>query len=119
MIWLLMIVLNPLATRMLTTRGSDTLTVHALRFGFYSLLQVISGLTLLVASRRLTTRHLRAGGAPAPAGRGLAEYGATLSFALSIPVFFVTTYGWVLWIAGPFVTEWLSLRRRPRATEGA
>jgi uncharacterized membrane protein len=32
--WLLMIVLNPFATRLLTTAGHETLDAHALRFGF-------------------------------------------------------------------------------------
>ena len=34
--WLLMIVLNPFATRLLTVPGHETLQVHALRFGFYT-----------------------------------------------------------------------------------
>jgi hypothetical protein len=33
-----------------------------------------------------------------------------LGFGLSIPVFFVTTYGWVLWFAVPVAV--IRLRRR-------
>ena len=35
MAWLLTIVLNPFATRLLTSQGHQPLGVHALRFGFY------------------------------------------------------------------------------------
>ncbi|WP_329369285.1 hypothetical protein OG896_26425 [Streptomyces sp. NBC_00669] len=70
MLWLLMIVLNPLATKMLTTEDHDSVATHALRFGFYALLQVIAGLALLAATCRLTEQHLRIGGAQAPSGPG-------------------------------------------------
>ena len=40
--WLLMIVLIPFATRLLTASGQPTLDAHALRFGFYALLQVLA-----------------------------------------------------------------------------
>ena len=40
------------------------------------------------------------------------SYGPTLGFALSIPVFFVTTDAWLLWIAVPVMVARL-LRRKP------
>jgi hypothetical protein len=58
------------------------------------------------------------------AGRGLAERGVVidnarqsfnliLGFGLSIPVFFLTPYAWVLWIAVPLlVSRWHHLRRK-------
>jgi hypothetical protein len=33
------------------------------------------------------------------------SYGLLLGFGLSIPVFFVTTYGWVLWFAVPLLVQ--------------
>jgi uncharacterized membrane protein len=116
MVWLMMIVLNPLATKMLTTQSHDTVATHALRFGFYALLQVVAGLALVAATRRLTTRHLRIAGAPAPSpqGGGNDLHGVIIGFALSIPVFFTTTYGWVLWIVCPFVANRLQSRTRGR-----
>ncbi|MFJ2954060.1 hypothetical protein [Streptomyces sp. NPDC087270] len=120
MLWLLVIVLNPLATKMLTTEDHDSVATHALRFGFYALLQVIAGLALLAATRRLTEQHLRTGGAPAPSGPGDGRdlHGVTIGFALSIPVFFATTYGWVLWIICPFVANRLGSRVRDRQRAG-
>jgi len=47
MAWLLTIVLVPVATRMLTAIGHPALDVHALRFGFYALLQVLESGALL------------------------------------------------------------------------
>ncbi|WP_328464306.1 TMEM175 family protein [Streptomyces sp. NBC_00448] len=116
MLWLLMIVLNPLATKMLTTEDHDSVATHALRFGFYALLQVIAGLALLAATRRLTEQRLRIGGAPAPSGPGDGRdlHGVIIGFALSIPVFFATTYGWVLWIICPFAANRLGSRVRGR-----
>jgi TMEM175 potassium channel family protein len=36
-----------------------------------------------------------------------------LGFGLSIPVFFVTTYAWVMWIVIPLlVSQWRRRRRR-------
>nr|WP_237555235.1 TMEM175 family protein [Streptomyces sp. SID4948] len=121
MSWLLMIVLNPLATKMLTTEGDDTLTAHALRFGFYALLQVLAGVALLAASHHLSTHQLRADGARSPlAGGGWDHlYGVITGFGLSIPVFFVTSYGWVLWFAAPLLIGrvYFPLLQRQRARE--
>ena len=46
--WLLMIVLNPFATKLLTAPGHPDLHTHALRFGFYALLQVLESATVFV-----------------------------------------------------------------------
>ncbi len=44
------------------------------------------------------------------------SYTLMLGFGLSIPVFFATTYGWVLWIVIPLLVAWLRrLRRRNRS----
>jgi len=37
--------------------------------------------------------------------------GLMLGFGLSIPVFFVTTYAWLLWIAGPLTAGQRRLRQ--------
>lgn len=47
MVWLLTIVLNPFATRMLTAVGNPTLEVHAFRFGFYALLEILESAAFL------------------------------------------------------------------------
>jgi uncharacterized membrane protein len=123
MFWLLTIVVNPLATKMLTTEDGDSRGAHALRYGFYALLQVLAGVALLAISHHLTNRHLRAEGlrSPAAAGREEELYGIILGFGLSIPVFFITPYGWVLWIAGPLLANRLyrPLRARRRGFQDA
>jgi uncharacterized membrane protein len=107
--WLLSIVLNPFATKLLVV-SHQTLATHALRFGFYALLQVLESGTLYLMLRHLSVRRL--GDVPPRVAQRMTwkSYGLLLGFGLSIPVFFVTTYAWVLWIAAPMLTA--TWRRR-------
>jgi TMEM175 potassium channel family protein len=116
--WLFAIVLNPFATKLLTT-GVQTTATHALRFGFYALLQVLESGMLYAMLRHMITREL-APGIPDREASGMAgqSLGLMLGFGLSIPVFFATTYGWVLWFAVPLLVNRLLLRRR-RSREAA
>jgi uncharacterized membrane protein len=110
--WLLTIVLNPFATKLLTDSGS--LDTHALRFGFYALVQVLESLALLAILKHMTAR----GQAPDTPREVLADMGwqawsLVVGFGLSIPFFFVTTYAWVFWFAVPLVVGSLrQLRHR-------
>jgi len=110
MAWLLTIVLIPFATRMLTEAGNPTLDVHALRFGFYALLQVLQTGALLAVLGHMMSHGL-APAAPAPVVNRMARHCYVLiaGYGLSIPVFFATTYGWVLWFAVPLL--WGPARR--------
>ena len=112
MIWLLMIILVPFATKLLTGNGHDDLTVHAFRWGFYALVQVLTSAALFVMVRHMVSQHLEEPGSEARDRRASdwRTYGPMLGFGLSIPVFFVTTYGWVLWFAVPLLV--IRLRRR-------
>jgi uncharacterized membrane protein len=121
MIWLLMIVLIPFATKLLTGYEHHAVGVHALRWGFYALLQTVAAGALLAIGRHLASRGLEAEHA---AGRAVdrtdwQSYGAMLGFGLSIPVFFVTAYGWVLWIAAPMLTGQVERLRRRRGAVGS
>ena len=120
--WLLMIVLNPFATRMLTTKGQPTLDAHALRFGFYALLQLLASVALFAMLQHMIS-HRQAPDAPplAVTNMAWASYGAMLGFGLSIPVFFATTHAWLLWIIIPLLVARLRRlqrrnRRRPEAS---
>jgi uncharacterized membrane protein len=120
--WLFMIILNPFATKLLTSQGNKNLYVHALRFGFYSLVQAVAAAVLLVLLRRMIS-HDQAPSFPKPVAVDNAwqTYGLLIGFGLSIPVFFVTTYGWVVWIAGPLLVHQLyrlrhGRQQRPGAT---
>jgi uncharacterized membrane protein len=117
--WLLMIVLIPFATKLLTAHGNPTLDTHALRFGFYALLQALASATMLWMLRHMLSRD-QLPGIPASvvAGTTWQTCGQLLGFALSIPVFFATTYGWALWIIIPLLVFRLYRfrRREPEAS---
>jgi uncharacterized membrane protein len=115
-VWLLTIVLNPFATRLLTSHGHETIAVHAFRFGFYSLLEAATSASLLAV-----LHHMRGTGeAPAlppkvASGTTWGSAGLIIGFGLSIPVFFATTYAWALWFLGPFfVAQVYRLRGQDR-----
>jgi uncharacterized membrane protein len=115
--WLLTIVLIPFATKLLIA-GGQSLTTHALRFGFYALLQVLQS-ALLYAMLRHTIANGLADPPPSVTDRlTRGAYGVMIGFGLSIPVFFITPAGWVLWFASPVVTGLLRKRQR-RGRRGA
>ena len=100
--WLLTIVLNPFATRMLTVIGHPTLDAHALRFGFYALLQVLESGAMLAMLRHMVSRG-QMPGAPRSVVTSTTRhcYALITGFGLSIPLFFVTTFAWPLWFIIP------------------
>ena len=122
MIWLLMIILIPSATKLLTGNGQEDLAVHAFRWGFYALVQVLISAALFAMVRHMISHHLRKPGTEEKDG-GASDwryYGAMVGWGLSIPVFFATTYAWALWIVVPLLfrqLRWLQRRndrvRRP------
>jgi uncharacterized membrane protein len=108
--WLLTIVLIPFATKLLIV-GGQSLTTHALRFGFYALLQVLQSALLYAMLRHMIANGL-ADLPPSVTDRlTRGAYGVMIGFGLSIPVFFITPAGWVLWFASPAVTRLLRQRR--------
>jgi uncharacterized membrane protein len=121
MLWLLTIVLNPFATKLLTTEGHDTVATHALRYGFYALLEVLASAAFLALVRHMVSRGLQAANMPARMV-GEANWrgaGLMLGFGLSIPIFFATRYGWLAWIAGPVLFAQLQRHRRRREARQA
>ena len=87
--WLLTIILNPFATKLLTSQGHQSLGVHALRFGFYSLVQALTSGGLLAVLHHIVTRN-QAPGLPASVVTTTTWQSAGLvaGFGLSIPIFF-------------------------------
>jgi uncharacterized membrane protein len=115
--WLLTIVLIPFATKLLIT-GGQSLTTHALRFGFYALLQVLQSASLYAMLRHMIVSGL-AGPPPSVTDRLTRGcYSVMIGFGLSIPVFFLTPAAWVLWFASPVVAGLLRQRQR-RQRRGA
>ena len=123
MIWLLMIVLTPFATKLLTSIGPESAGVRALQFGFYALLQVLGSGAFLAMTRHMVSHHLEAADTPPGVITDTSwQSGAQVAgFGLSIPVFFLTPYAWVLWFAVPVLAARLrrSRRRNPDRPEPA
>jgi uncharacterized membrane protein len=116
--WLMMIVLNPFATKLLTSNTHQALGVHARGFGFYALLQLLASACLYAMLRHMVA-YQEATGAPRPAVSSMAWtcIDLMLGFGISIPLFFVTGYAWLLWIIVPPVAG--RGRRRARNTRGS
>jgi TMEM175 potassium channel family protein len=112
-VWLFTVVLVPFAARLLALGRHNDLIVHACCFGFYSLIQAVSNAALLALLRHAETRGLNPPGEPGRvAGLAWKCGGIVIGFGLAIPVFFLTEYAWVLWIAGPVAVA--GLRRGAR-----
>jgi uncharacterized membrane protein len=119
-IWLFTIVLNPFATKLLTATGHPSLDTHALRFGFYAVLQVLESLALLAMLKHMTS-HGQAPDTPRPvlADMGWQGWSLVAGFALSIPFFFVTNYAWLFWIAVPLLVARLRQLRHQGPSRSA
>jgi uncharacterized membrane protein len=117
--WLLMIVITPFATRLLTVGSNEDAGVHAVRWGFYALVQSLTSVIMIVILRHMASRQLAPGVASSTlTGMGWRSYSLAFGFGISIPVFFATSYAWVLWIVIPFLMRILHRfrdRQRPAA----
>lgn len=119
MAWLLMMVITPFATRVLSGDGG-----FAVRFTFYALVQVTAAVCLLLMAREIA-RHdlLRAGTPKSVTARGrLVALTIIAMFLVSIPVSFFTQWAYACWIAIPLViraARWLIARRHSAALDGA
>jgi uncharacterized membrane protein len=113
--WLLMIILTPFATKLLTSSGQSTVGTHAIRFGFYALLEVLTTGLLLAMVHRMRSHRLLDVAAPADVTDvDWQSYGIMTGFGLSIPVFFATENAWVLWVVLPLLFGRIHSRQRRR-----
>jgi uncharacterized membrane protein len=117
MIWLLMMIITPFATRILTGNGG-----FGVRFTIYTLVQVIASTCLLLMSREIRDKDLMRADAPESARHPEDSHTLTLIlvFLISIPVAFVAgQWAFVLWVAIPVLGRVLRrLRREPMARHG-
>jgi uncharacterized membrane protein len=115
MVWLLMMILTPFATRVLTGLGA-----FGVRFTLYALIQVIASACLLVMSREIARGGLLRPGAPESARHPdhAASLAVIVGFLASIPVAFFSAWAFALWGAVPFIARVLRrlLGSRRRAT---
>src|SRR5580704_10102421 len=117
MIWLLMMIITPFATRILTGNGG-----FGVRFTIYTLVQVIASTCLLLMSREIRDKDLMRTDAPESARHPENSHTLTLIvvFLISIPVAFAAgQWAFVLWVATPLLGRVLRrLRREPVAGRG-
>ncbi len=114
--WLLMMILTPFATRMLSGNGA-----FGVRFTLYALIQAIASTCLLLLSREIARGNLLRPGAPESARHPdhAASLSVIIAFLVSIPVVFVAgDWAFALWAAIPLLARVLRrlLRRGPRTT---
>jgi uncharacterized membrane protein len=115
MLWLLMMVLTPPATRMLA--GSGALGV---RFAVYTLIQVIATACLMQMSRQAKRGRMLRPDAPESAHRSdsIPYLAVIITFLVSIPVAFATEWAFALWIAVPLTARALRLLMARAARNG-
>jgi uncharacterized membrane protein len=120
MAWLFTIVVTPFATRLLTASGHPTLDTHALRFGFYALIQTLESVAQFAMLKHIDSRG-EAPDAPRTVVNALSwqTWIPMAAFGLSIPFFFATPYAWVFWFAVPIAVGRLrQLRHRRHRSSG-
>jgi uncharacterized membrane protein len=109
MLWLLLIVVTPFATRLISGSGA-----FGARFAVYAAIQVATILTFLAMSHHMKSGHLLSPGAPDPTSRvdNAALLAVAGMFALSIPVAFATNSQWTfaIWVGSVFAAK--AVRRR-------
>jgi uncharacterized membrane protein len=117
MIWLLMMIITPFATRILTGNGG-----FGVRFTIYTLVQVIASTCLLLMSREIRDKDLMRADAPESARHPENSHTLTLIavFLISIPVAFAAgQWAFALWVAIPVLGRVLRrLRREPMTRRG-
>ena len=99
LLWLFMMVTTPFATRVISGDGA-----HGVRFGFYALIQGLSSLILALMVQRISAEGgFREGTDPGiPRRVRLRLLGTAGGFLISVPLFFVTTHAWVVWVGISF-----------------
>jgi uncharacterized membrane protein len=113
-LWLLMLVVMPFATRVLSGDGA-----FQARFGFYAAIQTLTnGIFVLMMWRVRQAQLYRDGAPPQRFRRETVTSGVVAgAFLVSIPVAFVTEWAYLCWAAAPLLTT-LTLRV-PRRTRFA
>lgn len=111
-VWLLMIIITPYATRVLSGNGG-----FGVRFGLYAVIQVITLVTFWLMSRHVRRGHLLRPGMPARLSPGDDVVVLVLAavFALSIPLAFIQAIGqwvYVVWVAAVVVMRWVRRAQR-------
>lgn len=109
--WLLMMILTPFATRVLSGQGG-----FGVRFTLYAVIQIIASACLLLMSREIARGDLLRPDAPGSARYPdhVSSLSVIIAFLVSIPVAFVTPWAFALWAAVPLVARVLRRVRGSR-----
>jgi uncharacterized membrane protein len=116
MLWLLMIIVTPFATKVLTADGA-----FEARFTFYAAVQALAGLCFALAVRALDRAGLMREDTPPQAVPGTYWRMIFLigSFLVSIPIAFATRWAYLCWVAMPLAARgarrFADLRSRRRS----
>jgi len=102
-LWLLTIVVNPFATRVLSPKDD----AFAIRFGFYAGLITLSAVLFLLMNLRIRRAGLVRPGTPPGLLREMAGRSFILAccFGVSIPVGLFTPWAYLCWLAAPVITN--------------
>jgi uncharacterized membrane protein len=110
MIWLLMMILTPFATRLVSGDGG-----FGVRFTLYVLVQVIAAGSLMLMNREIASKDLLRADAPDSARHPdyIPRLALIIMFLVSIPFAFVFASGWVfaMWGASPWLSRLLERLR--------
>jgi uncharacterized membrane protein len=115
LVWLLMIVVMPFTTKMLTSEAD----AFEVQFSMYAANQALAALFLVLAFTGLRRRGLLRAGIPANTITDTMDWLATIVvvFTLSIPLAFVTHWASLSWILLPVVKSAIRLVRRAATRE--
>lgn len=115
-VWLLSIILTPWATDLLAgeTNPDATGSGEAFLFSIYAAVLVTSYLSFFAMTVRMRSHDLlRPDTSTDLTRRYLWTFGGlAAAFLISIPVFFATTYAWLIWILVPTAIGFIGRRRR-------
>ena len=102
MVWLLMIICTPYATRVLSDGPFG-----GVRFSLYAVIQVITILALVIMRRHTRDAGLLRSDAPAAVADtdDVSIVAVAVTFAVSIPVSFKTEWAYAIWVAAALVAR--------------
>jgi uncharacterized membrane protein len=117
MVWLLMIIVTPYATRILSGNGG-----FGVRFSLYAAIQVVTLVMLLLMSRHFRHGGLLPPGTPARVSATDDVFVLALAamFAITIPIAFITAVSqrvYLIWVAAVIVLRWVRRAQRWKGRE--
>lgn len=112
LLWLLMQVTTPFATRVITGSGADQA-----RYGLYAVVQILADSLFILMVREIQRHRMHRDDMPREVFVRTYVRSASIAagFAISIPVSFVTHYSYLVWIAVPVLVGFIQ-RANFRAT---